>query len=139
MVAVKDSPFPPKYTIQLGGRERSLSYPILSVMALEDLTGFSFINENGANEEERKLAVEQFVGRTKKERLTRAIDFLWAGLIADEPELTRAEVANMVSFRNLEEVSVKTAAAFAAWMPEADIKDDEDPADPQQGTADPQS
>lgn len=117
------NPFPQEFAINIGGKERRLKYPLPSIFALEDATGVDIIN--GDQESAKKVS-----SKNRREMLNYAISMLWAGLIADEPALSRDEVARWVHFRNLEEVQVKTAAAFIAWMPEAPAEGDK-PANPQ--------
>lgn len=131
MVEVKDSPFPPEFFIEIGGKRRRLSYPLPSIFAFEDVSGLDIINRDPKSDNVSKI-------NSVRKRLARAIDLLWAGLIAEDETLTRKQVANWVTFKNLDEVDAKTGEAFAAYLPEVKSEPDA-PADPQKGTADPQS
>ena len=71
------------------------------------------------------IALEEATGKTIGELLhprnltsaTGVRDFIWAGLLHEDPDLTREQVADMLSFDRLVELQTKIAEAIKNSMP----------------------
>jgi hypothetical protein len=119
MATLKTSPIPPQVTITLD-KERFLKYPVPAIWKLEDQIGMELTR--GLSEEE----VKNLFGTTPRQRMKRVIEYLWAGLITDDPDITIEFVGNYVTFRNVDEIDRKVGEAFRAYMPELEPKKEEE-------------
>ena len=111
---IKNSPLPPRVTVMLD-RERELKYPLPSIWVFEDLTGLDVLSGG-------LTTAEEFYGGTVerpatiRQRMNRVVDMLWAGLLADDPAITREFVLKYVYPRDLPALDDKCAKAFLAAL-----------------------
>ena len=91
----------PKIKVTLD-RERTLWFSYNAFIALEEATGHSIM-----------AGIDPKVFQS-----ARGIrDFLWAGLLHEDPTLTREQVGEMLSFDRIAEIVETVAAALAESMP----------------------
>lgn len=115
-----DSPLQTEFPISFGGKDFTLSYPIPSVWAYEELAGVDLTSGTDKRTPEERLA--EHSAKTFKDRMKDVGDLLWAGLIANQPEVKREDVEALVmalNFRQFGELNKRVAEAFAASLPQA--------------------
>lgn len=113
---INDSPFAEDVLIKLGGNDYRLSFPLPSVWLLEDLTGIKVTSGEMTAEEIQ----ERFQAMTPRQRMEYIISSCYAGLHVNHPDVTREQVANLISMRNMKYVSDQVEKAMAAARPVAE-------------------
>jgi hypothetical protein len=113
------SPVVTDFPITLAGKEYILSYPIPSIWAFEDVSGSDIMSGGISRDEILSMSV--------RKRMDWVISLLWAGLIAHQPEMTRAAVASLVYFKDIAKIESRVVEAFQASLPSVAEAADADP------------
>lgn len=91
-----------KIPVQLD-RERTLVYDYAAILALEEVAGVNLL---------QGVDLNAVFGSAKGVR-----DFLWAGLLHEDPDLTREQVTALLSFDRIVEVGAAITTALNEAMP----------------------
>ena len=114
---MSDPSVTPRVPITLD-RERNLSYPLPSLFAFEDATGVCVYAGVTTTE---LLGIAEGDTLTKEQArkcLQRVIDLCWAGLIAEDPALTKEQVGRWIYMGNMFAVRDKCIEAMFATLPQ---------------------
>lgn len=115
-----------KVSIKLD-KTRYLRYDFDALCELEQLYDKSFIeimtdvfgfSEIPAEEDADKEGLEKkILTRARSIKLSLIRDFLWAGLLDDDPDLTPKQVSKMIKMPNLPEITAKLLEAVSIAFP----------------------
>jgi hypothetical protein len=97
------NPTLPQVSIEIGGRERALAFSYKAIAGLES---------------KHQKSVGQLLG--EMDRLSIAVDMLYAALLRDDPKLTVEQVSEWVHFSNLLVIQQALMAAWFGSLPEKD-------------------